>query len=91
MILRPASGNAQFMRPVIVNRFPSPDIHERNGKSICDLRLNAESYDRYDWNTCTNLLTAKAKSLLHTWKQYKVKYKAMMLLQQWHDEVRPEK
>jgi len=48
MILRPASGNAQFMRPVIVNRFPSPDIHERNGKSICDLRLNAESYDRYD-------------------------------------------
>jgi len=22
--LRPASGNAQFMRPVIVNRFPTP-------------------------------------------------------------------
>jgi len=24
MILRPASNNVQFMRPVIVNRFPTP-------------------------------------------------------------------
>jgi len=24
--LRPASDNAQFMRPVIVNRFPIPDL-----------------------------------------------------------------
>jgi len=24
LILRPASDNAQFMRPVIVNRFPTP-------------------------------------------------------------------
>jgi len=26
LILRPASYNAQFMRPVIVNRFPIPGL-----------------------------------------------------------------
>jgi len=26
LILRPASDNAHFMRPVIVNRFPTPDL-----------------------------------------------------------------
>jgi len=26
--LRPASDNAQFMRPVIVNRFPTPDVEK---------------------------------------------------------------
>jgi len=26
MILRPASDNAQFVRLVIVNRFPNPDL-----------------------------------------------------------------
>jgi len=28
MILRPASDNAQLMRPVIVNRFPTPALHD---------------------------------------------------------------
>ena len=28
MILRPASDNAQLMRPVIVNRFPTPALRD---------------------------------------------------------------
>jgi len=28
LILRPASDNAQFMRPAIVNRFPAPGLKE---------------------------------------------------------------
>jgi len=30
LILRPSSDNAQFMRPVIVNRFPNPVLRSRN-------------------------------------------------------------
>ena len=40
MILRPASDDAQYMRPVIVNRFPTPGLDFRNSSWIYLLRDN---------------------------------------------------
>jgi len=34
LILWPASDNAQFMRPVIVNRFPTPTLSKQEFKSM---------------------------------------------------------
>jgi len=42
LILRPASDNAQFMRPVIVNRFPTLDfLHQDFHKRFCKNVLRA--------------------------------------------------